>query len=144
MRLAVQESAAASRFMEHDAPALMQGDDYEMFSLARCHEELAGVLALGDQLEVPLALAGRATELYAQALERYGDIDGELLAARLVAERAGVDLAAEGPQRLIVLGDGCAAGAMRFGSSPSHGPSSRRPRASLHATTTPPPPPGRR
>ncbi len=97
LRLAVQESAAASRFMEHDAPALMQGDSYEMFSLARCHEELTGVLALGDQLEVPLALAGRATELYAQALERYGDIDGELLAARLVAERAGVDLAAEGP-----------------------------------------------
>jgi 3-hydroxyisobutyrate dehydrogenase len=90
VRLAVQESAAASRFMEQDAPALMRGDNYDMFSLGRCHEELTGVLALGDQLEVPLALAARATELYAQALERYGDIDGELTAARLVAERAGV------------------------------------------------------
>jgi 3-hydroxyisobutyrate dehydrogenase-like beta-hydroxyacid dehydrogenase len=47
-------------------------------------------------LGVPLALAERTTELYAQALERYGDVDGELLAARLVAERAGVDLADEG------------------------------------------------
>jgi 3-hydroxyisobutyrate dehydrogenase len=92
VRLAVQESAAASRFMESDAPALMRGDDYDMFSLARCHEELTGVLALGEQLQVPLAVAERATELYAQALERYGDIDGELLAARLVAERAGVKL----------------------------------------------------
>lgn len=96
VRLALQQSAAASRFMERDAPALMRGDDLTSFSLARCHEELAGVLALGERLGVPLALAERATELYAQALERYGDVDGELLAARLVAERAGVDLAEEG------------------------------------------------
>jgi 3-hydroxyisobutyrate dehydrogenase len=96
VRLALQQSAAASRFMERDAPALMRGDDLTSFSLARCHEELAGVLALGEHLGVPLALAERTTELYAQALERYGDVDGELLAARLVAERAGVDLAEEG------------------------------------------------
>jgi 3-hydroxyisobutyrate dehydrogenase len=96
VRHALQHSAAASRFLERDAPALMRGDDLTSFSLARCHEELAGVLALGEQLGVPLALAERTTELYAQALERYGDVDGELLAARLVAERAGVDLAGEG------------------------------------------------
>jgi 3-hydroxyisobutyrate dehydrogenase len=93
VRLAVQESAAASRFMERDGPALLRGDDLTSFSLARCHEELGGVLALGEQLKVPLALAERVAELYGQALERYGDIDGELLGARLVAERAGVDLA---------------------------------------------------
>jgi 3-hydroxyisobutyrate dehydrogenase len=90
VRLAVQQSAAASRFMEQDAPALMRGDTYDMFSLARCHEELAGVLALGKQLHVPLAVAERVAALYGDALERYGDADGELLAARLVAERAGV------------------------------------------------------
>jgi 3-hydroxyisobutyrate dehydrogenase len=89
-RLAVQQSAAASRFMERDAAALMSGDDYAMFSLARCHEELVGVLGLAKQLDVPLALTERVTELHAQALERYGDVDGELLAARLVVERAGV------------------------------------------------------
>ena len=92
VRLAVQESAAAGRFMERDAPALMRGENYATFPLARCHEELAGVLALGAQLDVPLALAQRATELYVQALERYGDVDGELLGARLVTEEAGVDL----------------------------------------------------
>lgn len=96
VRLAVQESAAASRFMERDAPALLRGDDLTSFSLARCYEELAGVLALGDQLDVPLALAERVTELYGEALDRYGDVDGELLAARLVTERAGVDLSAQG------------------------------------------------
>jgi 3-hydroxyisobutyrate dehydrogenase len=95
VRLAVQESAAASRFMERDAPALLRGDDLTSFSLARCYEELAGVLALGDQLDVPLALAERVTELYGEALDRYGDVDGELLAARLVTERAGVDLSAQ-------------------------------------------------
>lgn len=92
VRLAVQESAAANRFMERDAPALMRGEDLTSFSLARCHEELEGVLALGLQLDVPLALAERVSDLYQQALERYGNVDGELLAARLVAERAGVNL----------------------------------------------------
>jgi 3-hydroxyisobutyrate dehydrogenase len=91
LRLAVQQSAAASRFMERDAPALMRGDNYDMFSLARCHEELAGVLALGAALDVPLPLTERVTELHARALERFGDIDGELLAARMIAEQAGVD-----------------------------------------------------
>lgn len=95
LRLAVQESAAACRFMERDAPALMSGENYDMFSLARCHEELAGVLALGKQLDVPLPLTGRVTELHALALERFGNIDGELLAARMVAEQAGVDFTAE-------------------------------------------------
>jgi hypothetical protein len=39
---------------------------------------------------VPLLLAGRVTDLYGQALERYGDALGELLGARLVSDRADV------------------------------------------------------
>jgi 3-hydroxyisobutyrate dehydrogenase len=92
MRLAVQGSASANRFMEEGATALLRGDDLTSFSLVRCHEELAAALAMGEHLGVPLALADRVTELYGQALEHYGDIDGELLAARLVTERAGVTL----------------------------------------------------
>lgn len=88
LRLAVQESAAACRFMEQGGRALLTGDDLTTFSLARCHRELADVLTLGEELDVPLALGERVTELYSQALERYGDIDGELLGARLVTERA--------------------------------------------------------
>jgi 3-hydroxyisobutyrate dehydrogenase len=89
-RLAVQESAAASRFMEQDARALLTGNDLTSFSLGRCRQELAAVLTLGEELNVPLELGERITELYNQALDRYGDVDGELLAARLVAERAGI------------------------------------------------------
>ncbi len=89
-RGAVQESAAASRFMETDAPVLLRGDDMPAFSLRRCLDELEGVLELAQRRDVEVSLAQRVTELYADALARYGDVDGELLAARLVAERAGV------------------------------------------------------
>lgn len=91
VRLAVQQSAAATRFMEQDAPALMRGDDLTSFSLARCLEELDGILALGSALKVPMALGERVAELYAAALERYGSADGELLAARYVVDRAEVE-----------------------------------------------------
>jgi 3-hydroxyisobutyrate dehydrogenase len=90
VRQAAQQSTAASRFMEQDARTLMRGEDLTSFSLAGCVEELSNVLALGTELGVPLALGERVTELYAEALEHYGNIDGELLAARLVAERANV------------------------------------------------------
>ena len=89
-RGAVLESAAASRFMETDAPALLRGDDMPAFEVKRCVDELREVLALARRLDAGAAIAGRVTELYADALERYGDINGELLAARLVGERAGV------------------------------------------------------
>ncbi len=51
----------------------------------------------GDELEVPLALGERIAEHCAQAVERYGNLDGELLAARLIAERAQVDFTARPP-----------------------------------------------
>lgn len=91
VRRAVQESAAASRFMEADAPALLQGDDLSAFALGRCVDELESVLAVAKRLDVTLPLADRVTALYEEALVRYGDVAGELLAARLVAERAGLD-----------------------------------------------------
>lgn len=91
VRTAIQHSAAAGRFMERDARALIDGDDLTTFSLAGCLEELNSVLAVARRLDVPLALAERVTDLYTDALRHYGDIDGELLAARLVIERANVD-----------------------------------------------------
>jgi 3-hydroxyisobutyrate dehydrogenase len=97
VRSAVQQSAAANRFMERDAVALLSGDDLTSYALGRCHDQLRMVLSLGRELEVPLALGDRVTELYAQALQRYGDLDGELLAARLIAERAHVDFTAGPP-----------------------------------------------
>ena len=92
LHAALNQSAAASRFLAEDASALLDGDDKTTFSLARCCEELSSVLALGADLEVPLELFSVVTGVHLSALERYGDVDGELLGARLVAERADVEL----------------------------------------------------
>jgi 3-hydroxyisobutyrate dehydrogenase len=89
---ALGESAASSRFLTHDAWALLDGDDMSAFSLARCCEQLSAVLELGEELGVPLALAAVVDDVHRLALERYGEVDGELLGARFVAERAGVPL----------------------------------------------------
>jgi 3-hydroxyisobutyrate dehydrogenase len=89
---ALGRSAAASAFIADDAPSLLRGDDLASFPLARCCEQLASVLALGEELAVPLELAGIVARLHEGALERYGDVDGELLGARWVAQRAGVRL----------------------------------------------------
>jgi 3-hydroxyisobutyrate dehydrogenase len=92
LREALGQSAAATRFMAEDADALLNGDDLTSFSLGRCVEELESVIAVGDKLGVPLELGALIEDLYRQALERYGDVDGELLGARFIAERAGVTL----------------------------------------------------
>jgi 3-hydroxyisobutyrate dehydrogenase len=104
---ALSRSAAASRFISRDVPALLDGDDLTDFSLGRCCEELASVLALGEQCGVPLDVLSTVSALHRGALEQYGDADGELLGARWVAERAGVRLRREAqaqpsaaPQRL--------------------------------------------
>jgi 3-hydroxyisobutyrate dehydrogenase-like beta-hydroxyacid dehydrogenase len=89
---ALNQSAAASRFFAEDASALLDGDDKTTFALSRCCEELSSVLSLGSELEVPLDVFSAVTGVHLSALERYGDVDGELLGARLVAERSGVEL----------------------------------------------------
>jgi 3-hydroxyisobutyrate dehydrogenase len=88
----LRQSAAASAFLDGGAAALLRGDDLPAFPLARCCEQLAAAVALGDELGVPLDLAAVVAQLHARALERYGDVDGELLGARYVADRAGVSL----------------------------------------------------
>jgi 3-hydroxyisobutyrate dehydrogenase-like beta-hydroxyacid dehydrogenase len=92
LRSAVDQSAAASGFVAHDADALLAGNDLTSFGLARCCEELQSALALGRELGVPLELAATVADVHDQALAHYGDVDGELLGARFVAERAGVSL----------------------------------------------------
>src|ERR1700760_4800949 len=89
-RAALAQSAAGGRVLEHDARALLAGDDLTSFALARCCEQLDTVLSLAEQLAVPLELASVVDEVHRRALARYGEVDGELLGARFVAERAGV------------------------------------------------------
>lgn len=90
LRATLAESAAGSRFLDRDAPRLLSGDDMATFALSRCVEELEGVLGLAGQQGLELPVAERVTELYRQALRTHGDADGELLAARRLAERLGV------------------------------------------------------
>jgi 3-hydroxyisobutyrate dehydrogenase len=89
----LNQSAAASRFLATDASALVSDDDLPSFPLARCHEELASVLSLADAHDVPLEVLSSVAALHAQAMEHFGDRDGELLGARFVLDRAGVSLA---------------------------------------------------
>jgi 3-hydroxyisobutyrate dehydrogenase len=90
LRTTLAESAAGSRFLDRDAPRLLSGDDMATFALSRCVEELEGVLGLAGEQDLELPMAERVTELYRQALRTHGDADGELLAARRLAEHLGV------------------------------------------------------
>ena len=89
-RAGLAQSAAGSRFIEHEAQSLLTGDDLTSFALTRCCEQLEAVLALAEQLAVPVELASVVDQVHRQALAHYGGVDGELLGARFVAERAGV------------------------------------------------------
>jgi 3-hydroxyisobutyrate dehydrogenase-like beta-hydroxyacid dehydrogenase len=87
---ALRQSAASSRFLTDDAPALLDGDDMPWFALARCAEQLRSLSAFADELAVPADLLDAVRGVHAAALAHYGDVDGELLGARFVAERGGV------------------------------------------------------
>lgn len=90
VREALATSAAGSRFLAEDAPALLDGDDMSRFALARCAEQLHSLAAFADQLSVPADVLQAVASVHDAALERYGDVEGELLGARFAAERAGV------------------------------------------------------
>jgi 3-hydroxyisobutyrate dehydrogenase len=90
VRDALAGSAAGSRFLSEDAAALLRGDEMSSFALARCAEQLHSLEAFADELSVPADVLRAVAGLHEAALERYGDVDGELLGARFAAERAGV------------------------------------------------------
>ncbi len=91
VRDALERSAAGSRFLADHAGPLLDGDNLPAFPLVRCCEELDSVLALGTESEVALDVATVVSETYRRALEHFGDVDGELLGARLILDRAGID-----------------------------------------------------
>ncbi|MFC1431851.1 NAD(P)-dependent oxidoreductase [Streptacidiphilus sp. N1-3] len=85
-------SAAGSEFIRRDLPALFAGDYLASFGLDHIHDQLAMVTALARDLGTPHDLSETVRLLHQQALERYGPVDGELLAVALLEERAGVQL----------------------------------------------------
>jgi 3-hydroxyisobutyrate dehydrogenase len=90
VRAALSQSAASSRFLADDVRALLDGDDMPWFALGRCAEQLRSLAAFAEELSVPAEVLAAVRDVHAAALERYGDVDGELLGARFTAERAGV------------------------------------------------------
>jgi 3-hydroxyisobutyrate dehydrogenase len=92
LRDALADSAADSRFIRDDLPALFAGDFMRTFGLDRCYEELQTVTELAREHHVPFTVSEAVADLYRQALRRYGAVDGELLAAALLEEQAGLPL----------------------------------------------------
>jgi len=96
LRGTLARSAAASEFIRRDLDALLEGDYLESFGLDRCSEELQSVVTLAQELGVPFELSAGVARVYARALERYGPVDGELLAVASLEEQAGVTLRSRG------------------------------------------------
>ena len=82
-------SAGGSVFIDEYLDRLLGGDYLESFGIDRCVEELETLVSLARGADVPFELSSTVAMLHREALERFGAIDGELLGARLLEERAG-------------------------------------------------------
>ena len=93
----LRTGAGGSVFLDRHAGALLAGDDLAEFGLDRCVEELEVLERAARRHGSPFDLSGQVVDAYRAALEHYGPVDGELLASRLLAERAGARLHAADP-----------------------------------------------
>jgi 3-hydroxyisobutyrate dehydrogenase len=92
LRSQLASSAGGSVFIDEYLDRLLAGDYLETFGIDRCVEELETLVSLAQGQDVPFELSSTVARLHREALERFGAIDGELLAARLLEERAGTTL----------------------------------------------------
>jgi 3-hydroxyisobutyrate dehydrogenase len=92
LRGTLARSAGGSVFIDEYLDRLLAGDYLESFGIDRCVEELDTLVRLANSTGVPFELSTLVTRLHREALERFGAIDGELLAAKLLEERAGITL----------------------------------------------------
>jgi 3-hydroxyisobutyrate dehydrogenase len=90
------DGPASGTLLGRDFPAVLQGDYRASFGLDRVVEELDTLTSLAEGTGAPFELSGLVAEVHRQALERFGAVDGELLAVRLLEERAGQRLAGGG------------------------------------------------
>jgi 3-hydroxyisobutyrate dehydrogenase-like beta-hydroxyacid dehydrogenase len=89
LRSTLAASAGGSVFIDEYLDRLLEGDYAETFGLDRCVEELETLASLAREEGVPFELSTLVARLHREALERFGAVDGELLAAKLLEERAG-------------------------------------------------------
>ena len=94
LRQRLASSAGGSVFIDEYLDRLLAGDYLETFGIDRCVEELEILVSLARSTNVPFALSSTVARLHREALERFGAINGELLAARLLEQRAGTTLRA--------------------------------------------------
>lgn len=92
LREVLVRSAGGSVFLSNQLDALLRGDYLTTFGIDRVVEELDTVLSLADTAQTPVDLTSAVTALHRQALEHFGPVDGELLAAKLLEYRAGTTL----------------------------------------------------
>ncbi|MFJ9351250.1 NAD(P)-dependent oxidoreductase [Streptomyces sp. NPDC101237] len=83
------DSAAGSDFIRRDLPSLFAGDYLRSYGLDRIHDQLRVITEQAHDLGTPHEMADTVLRIHRQALERFGPVDGELLAVALLEEIAG-------------------------------------------------------
>ncbi len=94
LREALGASAGGSAFLDRHVDRLLAGDYLEDFPLDRCVAELRTLTELARDAGTPFELGELVARIHEEALDRFGPVLGELLAARLLEERAGLTLRA--------------------------------------------------
>lgn len=89
LRTTLASSAGGSVFIDEYLDSLLAGDYLQSFGIDRVVEELEILAALARREGVPFELSTTVARLHREALERFGAVEGELLAARLLEERGG-------------------------------------------------------
>jgi 3-hydroxyisobutyrate dehydrogenase len=89
LRRTLARGAGGSAFIDRHLDSLLAGDYLETFGLDRCVEELETLTRLAAAAESPFELSSLVAHLHAEALAKFGPVNGELLAARLLEDRAG-------------------------------------------------------
>jgi len=89
LRETLGASAGSSTFIEEYLDSLLDGDYAETFGLDRVVEELTVLSELAADASVPFELSNYVAKVHAEALARFGAVPGEMLAAKLLEERAG-------------------------------------------------------
>ncbi|MFE5033396.1 NAD(P)-dependent oxidoreductase [Streptomyces sp. NPDC056683] len=89
LRDTLADSAAGSDFIRRDLSALFAGNYLPSYGLDRIHEQLEVITGEARDLGTPHAIADTVLRLHRRALERFGPVNGELLAVALLEEVAG-------------------------------------------------------
>jgi 3-hydroxyisobutyrate dehydrogenase-like beta-hydroxyacid dehydrogenase len=92
LRGMLAERSGSSVLLVRDYDAVLRGDYLASFGIDRVVEQLATLTSLAAELSVPFELSRLVEGTHRAALAAFGSVPGELLAARLLEERAGFSL----------------------------------------------------